>query len=178
MMNCIECPWFESCDELDESCCISDELNRVKTELEEMEENKMEKELVWTNEDAIKMLKSKMDGSVDTSYEWVETVRLAINALEGKKKREMTNEDAIKMLANARYADDLQGNEDLTTAHYMAIEALMPTEKEEPAEWIVNTDESRRWDRVRYYCSACNDWNTYGKSKYCPNCGRRMQSEG
>ena len=42
----------------------------------------MEKELIWTNEDAIKMLKSKMDGSVDTSYEWVETVRLAIKALE------------------------------------------------------------------------------------------------
>ena len=37
-MNCIECPWFESCDELDESYCINDELNRVKTELEECED--------------------------------------------------------------------------------------------------------------------------------------------
>lgn len=65
-----------------------------KTNLVGMEENKMKKELVWTNEDAIKMLKSKMyddvikilkskmDGSVDTSYEWTETVRLAIKALE------------------------------------------------------------------------------------------------
>ena len=35
-----------------------------------------------TNEEAIKILKSKMDGSVDTSYEWTETVRMAINALE------------------------------------------------------------------------------------------------
>ena len=50
--------------------------------------------------------------------------------------------------------------------------------EQEPAEWIVDTDDSRRWDRVRFYCSACNGWNTYGKSKYCPNCGRRMQSEG
>ena len=48
-------------------------------------------------------------------------------------------------------------------------------EKEEPAEWIVNTDESHRWDRVRFYCSACNGWNTYGRSKHCPNCGRRMR---
>ena len=56
--------------------------NENKTDLVGMEENKMEKELVWTNEDAIKMLKSKMDGNVDTSYEWVETVRLAIKALE------------------------------------------------------------------------------------------------
>lgn len=35
-----------------------------------------------TNEEAIKILKSKMDGSVDTSYEWAETVRMAIDALE------------------------------------------------------------------------------------------------
>ena len=51
------------------------------------------------------------------------------------------------------------------------------TEKEEPAEWIVDTDDSRRWDRVRFYCSACGDWNTYGKSKHCPECGRRMKYE-
>ena len=35
-----------------------------------------------TKERAIEILKSKMDGSVDTSYEWVETVRMAIQALE------------------------------------------------------------------------------------------------
>lgn len=35
-----------------------------------------------TNEEAIKMLKSKMDGHTDTSYEWAETVRMAIKALE------------------------------------------------------------------------------------------------
>ena len=34
-----------------------------------------------TREEAIKILKSKMDGSVDTSYEWAETVRMAIEAL-------------------------------------------------------------------------------------------------
>ena len=35
-----------------------------------------------TNEEAIKMLKSKMDGHTDTSWEWTETVRIAINAIE------------------------------------------------------------------------------------------------
>lgn len=42
----------------------------------------------WDKQDAIKMLKSKMDGSVDTSYEWCETIRMAIEALkliEGKE---------------------------------------------------------------------------------------------
>lgn len=35
-----------------------------------------------TREEAIKMLKSKMNGHTDTSYEWTETVRMAIKALE------------------------------------------------------------------------------------------------
>lgn len=35
-----------------------------------------------TREEAINMLKSKMDGHTDTSYEWAETVRMAIKSLE------------------------------------------------------------------------------------------------
>ena len=38
-----------------------------------------------TNEEAIKMLKSKIDGHTDTSYEWCECVRIAIKALEQQK---------------------------------------------------------------------------------------------
>lgn len=41
-----------------------------------------------TNSEAIKMLKSKMDGSVDTSYEWTECVRLAIKALEQEPRKD------------------------------------------------------------------------------------------
>ena len=40
-----------------------------------------------TNEEAIKILKSKMDGSVDTSYEWAETVRMAIKALDEPERK-------------------------------------------------------------------------------------------
>lgn len=36
----------------------------------------------------------------------------------------MTIEKAIKLLVNANYSDKWQGNEDLTTAHNMAIKAL------------------------------------------------------
>jgi len=39
----------------------------------------------FTQDDAIKMLKSKMDGNTDTSWEWSETVRMAIKALEEQK---------------------------------------------------------------------------------------------
>ena len=44
----------------------------------------------------------------------------------------MTREKAIKLLANATYSEEWQGNEDLQTAHNMAIEAL----KQEPSEGI------------------------------------------
>lgn len=39
-----------------------------------------------TREEAIKILKSKMDGSVDTSYEWCEVIRMAIEALQNLSK--------------------------------------------------------------------------------------------
>ncbi len=29
----------------------------------------------------------------------------------------------------------------------------------------------------RFYCTACNDWTTHGKSKFCPNCGARMENK-
>ena len=38
--------------------------------------------MTMTRKDAIVMLKSKMDGSVDTSYEWAEALRMAIEALK------------------------------------------------------------------------------------------------
>lgn len=83
----------------------------------------------------------------------------------------MTIEKAIEILSdvgdiNRCCAEDAEALD-------MAIKAL----EQEPAEWIVDTDDSRRWDRVRFYCSSCNSWNTYGKSKYCPNCGHLMKKE-
>lgn len=49
-----------------------------------------------TKEEAIKILKSKMDGHTDTSYEWAETVRMAIEALEQKPT----------IVAQVRFDDD------------------------------------------------------------------------
>lgn len=51
-----------------------------------------------TREEAIAMLKSKMDGSVDTSYEWTETVRMAIEALQT---------DIVKC-ENCKYQDECE----------------------------------------------------------------------
>ena len=43
----------------------------------------------------------------------------------------MTNERAIELLVNATYSEKWQGNEQLTKAQHMAIEAL-----EQEAKWI------------------------------------------
>lgn len=44
-----------------------------------------ETDVCLTNEEAIEILKSKMDGSVDPSYEFGEAVRMAIRALKEQK---------------------------------------------------------------------------------------------
>ena len=60
-------------------------------------------------EEAINMLKSKMDGHTDTSYEWVETVRMAIKALEQEPfmnkpcvAHQVCHEDKVKVLDKIR----------------------------------------------------------------------------
>lgn len=48
-------------------------------------------------------------------------------------------------------------------------------------KWIDRYDEDDKpFFKRKYVCSACGGWNTYGKSKYCPNCGAKMevQDEG
>lgn len=45
------------------------------------------------------------------------------------------------------------------------------------AHWIVDTEHARefnKWCFKRFICSECKDWQTYGQTKYCPNCGARM----
>ena len=52
----------------------------------------------------------------------------------------------------------------------------MPSVTQEPktGHWREDIDNNRTWDRVRFYCSECGGWQTYGKTDYCPNCGCRM----
>lgn len=43
--------------------------------------------------------------------------------------------------------------------------------------WIIDIDNTRIWDRKRYICSECGDWQTYGETKFCMNCGMPMGKE-
>lgn len=68
-----------------------------------------------TREEAIKMLKSKMDGHTDTSYEWAETVRMAIQALEQQPKTDVL--DKIKAEIEEQVLESLSdGGDDWFTA--------------------------------------------------------------
>ena len=54
-------------------------------------------------------------------------------------------------------------------------------ERETPAYWINRTVNNGPLDpaglfRNRFECSACGEWQTYGETKYCPNCGKPMQN--
>jgi membrane protease subunit (stomatin/prohibitin family) len=38
-------------------------------------------------------------------------------------------------------------------------------------------DDECKWTRRRFYCSACGEWQTYGKPNFCPNCGANMRAK-
>lgn len=66
--------------------------------------------------------------------------------------------------------------------HYLGEIKVIPEDREEAkaqlpklGEWVDRYDEDDKpFFKRKYVCSACGGWNTYGKSKYCPNCGAKM----
>ncbi len=58
----------------------------------------------------------------------------------------------------------------------MKIIKEMPTKTYPTGEWVEEYDESAGiFFRRRWRCTNCNDWQTYGTSDYCPNCGAKMK---
>lgn len=35
-------------------------------------------------------------------------------------------------------------------------------------------EDAEAFVKHRYVCTACSNWQTYGKTAYCPNCGAKM----
>lgn len=67
----------------------------------------------------------------------------------------MTREEAINKLVNARYADEFQGDEELTTAHFMAIKSL----EQEPCEDAISRELIKK--------ELLKLWNSDGDKDYC-----------
>lgn len=94
----------------------------------------------------------------------------------------MTREEAIECINAIHVQMFNSGNSKWTEACDMAIEALKICEecvwfKERPhGEWTEEFDESANpFFQRRWRCSACNDYNYYGRPDFCPCCGADMR---
>lgn len=79
---------------------------------------------------------------------------------------------AINIGCDGRWGISL---DDLTDAIEDAPTVTTEPPKGEWEERFVECDNP--FFRRRFYCSACGDWNTHGKSRYCPHCGAKMRRE-
>ena len=146
-----------------------------------------------TREEAIKMLKSKMDGNTDTSYEWAETVRMAIKALE-----QQPCEDAISRQATINAIGDVPDHDDgmvwEALSHAQRDVALLPPVQPKPKTETITEFADRcrecgkqkkgHWIKITpsgiYMCSECEqnvltgDIDAY---HYCHHCGVKMINE-
>ena len=39
-------------------------------------------------------------------------------------------------------------------------------------------EDAEAFVKHRYVCTVCGNWQTYGKTAYCPNCGAKMDEGG
>ena len=50
---------------------------------------------------------------------------------------------------------------------------------ERTGTWTYEYDENAPlFMKKRWRCSACGDYNTYGMTEFCPDCGARMENAG
>lgn len=86
------------------------------------------------------------------------------------------NEDAIDRKLVCAFIDGLISDDGERKKGLEYIRNMPSVNPQEPktGTWEEDIDNSRRWDKVRFYCSECGKWQTYGKTDYCPSCGARM----
>ena len=52
----------------------------------------------------------------------------------------------------------------------------LPSADRPQGEWEERPSED--WISIRrWYCSECGEWQTYGMTNYCPNCGADMRGD-
>lgn len=73
--------------------------------------------------------------------------------------------------------------------HTTHIEQARNFEKVGPNKWMEKEPKRGTWTeefdesanpffKRRWRCSACNDYNYYGRPEFCPHCGADMRKEG
>ncbi len=120
-----------------------------------------------TREEAINMLKSKMDGNTDTSYEWAETVRMAIKALEQESCEDAISRQAVLDIVDS-YSESQSNVEDVTQDIISDIVVLPPvTPQPKTGHWIKSKDGYMR-------CDVCGSRGSAIKARFCHHCGTKM----
>lgn len=122
-----------------------------------------------TSDEAIKILKSKMDGSVDTSYEWAETVRMAIEALQNLSKPNngsqgsnlISRQDAIDAFGlsekTRKYGGDHSGYDTMMLYEIQDVLESLPSADEQDDNRLyiriyANDEPSRKAEKLYQIC--------------------------
>ena len=94
----------------------------------------------------------------------------------------MTNKEIITILEMSNplrnVPEDMREQfpySELKEAYNRAIEAL---ENQKTGHWIVYAELTGEWEGTKKYaCDKCGEKVGVFKSKYCPNCGARMEDK-
>lgn len=148
-----------------------------------------------TREDAIKILKSKMDGHTDTSYEWTETVRMAIKSLKQELCDDAVSRQAVNDLVDelARAISDerccMSRGRSTATIMQDILDLQSVTPQPKIGRWIVKEGKEQGYDiagiktwYVQIMCNQCGFIKTAieghtGQYKYCSQCGANMHPQ-
>lgn len=160
-----------------------------------------------TREEAIAMLKSKMDGSVDTSYEWAEALRIAIEALSAEATGDLISRqwllDLYETPKDGEGVDwkvplevvrqnilDAPSAEGVDVAHDIPEYCSWSQTYTNMVQSAMSSAEAVQgeWKRVetRTYkgeCTNCGFRHIFmdghdSQYRFCPNCGAKMTKGG
>lgn len=65
---------------------------------------------------------------------------------------------------------EFKGDYDTLNEVYERLSKLLPVNTKKTGRWIKKFED----EEERYYCTVCRDYE-YFPSKYCPNCGAKME---
>ena len=115
------------------------------------------------------------DANTLGSKETLERNLLAIKALQQEPCGKDINVPATDAISREAVEDAIIWNDEKREMldEIQKLPSVQP--KQKTGTWRKDIDNSRRWDRVRFYCSECGSWQTYGETDFCPSCGAKMR---